>query len=64
MIKVGDYFIICPRCKRKVVVTPEGNSFRAKCVCGIEMLGDLAGEPLTKEDEEKAMEKLKEARDE
>ena len=64
MIKVGEYFIICPRCKRKVAVTSEGNSFRAKCKCGVEIMGDLADKPLTKEDEEKAMALLKEARDE
>ena len=59
MIKESEYFIICPRCKRKADAEVTGNRFHAKCKCGAEYWGDFAKEPMTDAEVKKAMEKLK-----
>ncbi len=58
----SEYFIICPRCKRKADAVLKGNNFKAVCKCGASYSGTLEKEPLSPEEAMKAMEKLKEVR--
>ena len=59
----SEYFIICPRCKRKADAVCKGNQFRAVCSCGASYSGTIEEKPLSPEEVLRAMEKLKEVRD-
>ena len=60
----SEYFIICPRCKRKADAVFKGNTFKALCKCGASYSGSLEKEPLTEEETRRALEKLKEVKEE
>lgn len=60
----SEYFIICPRCKRKADAVLKGNNFKAVCKCGASYSGSLEKEPLTEEETRRALEKLKEVKEE
>ena len=60
----SQYFIICPLCKRKADAVLVGNSFKAVCKCGASYSGSLEREPLTEEQKRRALEKLKEVKEE
>ena len=59
----SQYFIICPLCKRKADAILDGNRFRAVCSCGASYSGTLEKEPLTEEETRRAVEKLKEVKE-
>ena len=61
---MSEYFIICPLCKRKADATLNGNQFKAVCRCGASYSGTLEKEPLTEEEIRRAIEKLKEVKEE
>ena len=61
----SEYFIICPICKRKAdAVLLKGNNFKAVCKCGASYSGSLEKEPLTEEETRRALERLKEVKEE
>lgn len=59
----SEYFIICPRCKRKADAIINGNRFRAVCSCGASYSGMLEKEPMTEEETRRALEKLKKVKE-
>lgn len=64
-LKEGDIFMICPICKHKVFVTLKGKTAEGTCkYCGVILKMEYLKEPITPEDEKKAMEKLLELKDE